>query len=76
MNYSVMITKTQKYFVEVASVDRHSALLQAEALVADKPSEYETESESVSVVRNQCGAGYEWRTTDRVCGGYWRDSRA
>lgn len=76
MNYSVMITKTQKYFVEVASVDRRSALLQAEALVADKPSEYETESESVSVVRNQCGAGYEWQTTDRVRGGYWRDSRA
>lgn len=76
MDYSVIITKTQRYFVEVASVDRHTALLQAEALVADKPSEYETEAESVSVVRNHCGAGYEWRTTDRVRGGYWRDSRA
>lgn len=76
MDYSVIITKTQRYFVEVASVDRHTALLQAEALVADKPSEYETEAESVSVVRNHCGAGYEWRTTDRVRGGYWRDSQA
>lgn len=60
VNYSVVITRTQKYLVEVTSVNRHDALFQAEALVAEDPFRYQTETNTVSVVKNQCGAGYEW----------------
>jgi hypothetical protein len=60
MNYSVTIVRTQKYLVEVTSVNRRNALFQAEALVVEDPLKYETEASTVSVVKNQCGPGYEW----------------
>ena len=60
MNYSVTIVRTQKYLVEVTSVNRHDALFQAQALVTENPFKYETEASTVSVVKNHCGAGYEW----------------